>query len=317
MCVVKIWISPYKLAHRAPLNRHEKNQIGDGFLIKLQTKDFAAGYADCRPWGIFGDPDVQSQINFLQRRRLTPLLKRSLFFASIDGVAREEKRSLWDSQIRIRSHYTISSFDEMASMELLSKIWQNGFRTIKLKLGRDLNKEVSQCNRLAEKSWFRWRLDFNGQGGEIFLKQLSPLFLSQVDFVEDPEAYNEERWQRIEQKFSIRLAIDQPELTKEILSKKRMRVIKPARQNMYARAADVITNSLDHPVGQSFAALQAQQSLLRLGKQKVDYGLKSDHLFLTTPYFERLQESSPFFKPDINYGIGFDDLLEREPWTSI
>lgn len=314
---MKFWIAPYVLLSASPLNRQEAKSTAEGFLIKVQSKDFTAGYADCRPWEFLGDPPVEKQIQYLRDKRWTVLLRRSLFFAYIDGLAREEKRSLWDSKIRLQSHYTCVDPHELLSENKWEELHEQGYRTIKLKLGRSLVDEVRLSHRLAEKAWFRWRLDFNGAGGEEFLKKASAAFLSQVDLIEDPEPYDEERWRKLEETYSVRMAYDQPPEQNEKVRVQRTQFIKPARQNFFARMQDVVTNSLDHPLGQSFAALQAQESVRRLGKQKMVYGLKADHLFAPNDYFRRLSSASSVFQPDVNYGVGFHDLLQREKWISL
>lgn len=307
---MKLWIAPYGASKQS-----------DGFLIKFQSDDFRAGYADCRPWPVFQDPTVEQHIELLKNRKLIALLKRSIFFAHIDGVAREEKRSLWPKQVRLRSHYTLLDLAHLSSDDLLQKIREQGFRTLKLKVGRDLAKEIPLCLRLAEKNWFRLRLDFNGIDAEPFLKKMSSLFLSQVDLVEDPGVFNQTQWQRLESKYGIKTALDQAMglNTKSAMEGKARfaKIIKPARESQFARAQDVITNSLDHPVGQAFAALQAQHCVERLGQQTRDYGLQSAHLFEPNSYFAQMSTDTAYFQAIPGTGIGFDDLLEREPWIAI
>ncbi len=314
---MKVWISPYKLFSRAPLNKTESASVGEGFLLKVQNSDFEAGYADCRPWEIFGDGTVEDQIHQLKHRRWTTLLKRSFFFARMDGMARAQQQSLWDADLSIRSHYTVSEIKSLTSPELLEQIRGQGFRTLKIKVGRDIERELSVCHQLAEKAWFRLRLDFNGSGGEEFLKQMGSHLASQIELAEDPAPYEESSWSEMEDTFNIPLAIDQPLMVHTNISHHRTRIIKPARQNNYARQQDVITNSLDHPVGQAFAGLQAQESLVRLNKQTRDYGLQSAHLFKDQTYFHMMNTEDAFFKPIPGTGIGFDDLLKKEQWTQI
>ncbi len=313
---MKIWISPYQVSY-----------ANVGFLIKIQSKEFQNGYADCRPWNIFNDATVDQQIQRLKERKLNSLLKRSIFFAHIDGVAREEKRSLWSPKTRLRSHYTLFDFESLRGEDFLLEVREKGFRTLKLKVGRDLNKEVPVCLTLAEKKLFRLRLDFNGVDAEPFLKKMSSLFLSQVDLIEDPGLYSESRWRNLENTYGVRIALDQAldqapnqpnmEERKDSIGRTFPKIIKPARENNLARTQDVITNSLDHPVGQAFAALQAQESVHRLGRQPRDYGLQSAHLFQRTPYFEQMSTNSAYFLPIPGTGIGFDNLLEEEPWTGL
>jgi O-succinylbenzoate synthase len=314
---MKIWISPYKLFSRAPLNKTESGSVGEGFLLKVQNSDFESGYADCRPWAMFGDGTVVDQIHQLKRRRWTVLLKRSFFFARLDGVAREQQQSLWQSDLSIRSHYTVSEVESLKSPQLLEQIRAQGFRTLKIKVGRNIDRELSVCHALAEKAWFHLRLDFNGSGGEEFFKKMGSQLASQIELAEDPAPYEESAWSAMEEVFSIPLAIDQPLFVHQKTSIRRTRIIKPARQNNYARQQDVITNSLDHPLGQAFAALQAQESLLRLNKQTRDYGLQSAHLFEEHPYFQLMNTEDAFFKPIPGTGIGFDDLLKKEQWIQI
>jgi hypothetical protein len=307
---MKIWIAPYGVSRKP-----------DGFLIKLQSQDFRAGYADCRPWAIFNDATVEQHIQLLQNRKLNGLLKRSVFFAHIDGVAREEKRSLWPKHVRMRSHFTMLDLAQLSSEDSLQIIREQGFRTLKLKVGRDIAKEIPLCLRLAEKNWFRLRLDFNGVDAEPFLQKMSSLFLSQIDLIEDPGVFDETQWQRLESKYGIKAALDQAASVEKKSSSEAKnqfaKIIKPARENQLARAQDVITNSLDHPVGQAFAALQAQHSVDRLGKQTRDYGLQSAHLFEANSYFSEMATNTAYFQAIPGTGIGFDDVLVREPWTEI
>ncbi|MBY0386342.1 hypothetical protein K2X05_14385 [bacterium] len=300
---MKLWIAPYR---------------EEGFLIKLQSKDFSAGYADCRPWALFGDGTVKSQIDKLKNRRLSSLLKRSLFFAHIDGVAREQKKSLWNQNLSLRSHYTVLDINQLKSEDLLERIRAKGFRTLKLKVGFNIEQELSLCHKLAEKNWFRLRLDFNGRStSPHFLQRMGSLFLSQIDFIEDPAMYDEQRWKQLEVSHSVKLAVDQAAEPHQTISRHRIKIIKPARENNLARAQDVITNSLDHPVGQAFAALQAQKSVEKLNRQYKDFGLQSAHLFSASSYFSEMSTQDAFFRAIPGYGIGFDDLLEGESWIPL
>ena len=68
---MKLWIAPYGASKQS-----------DGFLIKFQSDDFRAGYADCRPWPVFQDATVEQHIELLKNRKLNALLKRSIFFCT-------------------------------------------------------------------------------------------------------------------------------------------------------------------------------------------------------------------------------------------
>jgi O-succinylbenzoate synthase len=305
----RLWYSPYKLQPLAALNRKTSSAPREGFLIRIQTEDFEAGYADCHPWKMFGDESPKELLQRLRQGRFTPLLERSLFFAQLDGLAREQQASIFDEKIKIKSHYTWTAPLSSFSSQQIEKIRGQKFSTIKIKAtGKD---------EMSLDLWkkFKWRIDFNGQGGEKFLQSVSPALLKRVDLIEDPEPYNLKKWNRLSKEYSVEIAYDQPPKGSGTYSG--TRVIKPARQGTLARAGDIITNSMDHPVGQGFAFWQAQESVRKLGQPLRECGLKTAHLFKSTDFFDEIYSEGPFFKPSSGTGVGFDDLLARLKWLPL
>lgn len=92
-------------------------------------------------------------------------------------------------------------------------------------------------------------------------------------------------------------------------------VLKPARQNLEtielpSGIKPVIMGYLDHPIGQSFAALVSA----RWRGKKSDAGISYHTCYQANAYSERLKVKNAVLIPDDGIGIGFGDLLEKEKW---
>jgi O-succinylbenzoate synthase len=313
---MKLFYSPYSLKLRGAANSKTNSQL-DGFLIKIQSPDFKAGYADCLPWRAFGDEGRKAQLSRLRAGKLNELLVRSLYYATLDGMARERRVSLFNAGVEVRSHYTCSDISEL-SEDFLIDLSERGFETIKVKVGRKPASEARLLSKLDNSSSFRWRLDFNGQGGEEFLEKGSEKFLACVEFVEDPCAFDPKKWRQLEKKYGIQVAQDSLGNSSTPVNRYTgIRVVKPARTSMRLRRKDVLTNSLDHPVGQSFAFWEAQQYVADWKKQPRDYGIKTTHLLRPNDFSRDIFDESPFFSFSDGYGVGFNKLLEKQKWTAL
>lgn len=315
----KIWIAPYELSALHPLNRFRVSPRR-GFLIKIQNADIEQGYADCHPLKEFGDKPVEEYVLELRSQKISSsLLKRSLTFAQQDGQARTEKRSLF-SKISIKSHYTCT-FVQQLTPSMVKRCLKQGFTTVKLKIGVDPEAEARHLRRLSLEvfSQLRWRFDANSHGGELFLKSLPQNYFEFVDFIEDPCAFSASRWKTFERKYGVSCAYDRPQgATASDEAFAGVRVIKPARETIRSRSRDVITNCMDHPLGQSMAFWTAQQAVSRWTKQKTDYGLQTQHLFKTNSFFSQIKTEGPYFKTsDDGYGVGFTKPLEKLKWQSL
>jgi len=298
------------MALKAPANRRNNGRI-EGFLIRLQTKDFRAGYADCLPWSIFGDESRQKLIARLKEGKLNELLLRSLYYATLDGLAREKRVSLFD-KTEVRSHYTCSDLNELTP-KFLERLEERGFSTIKVKVGGDPVKESRWLSEIP--SVFRLRLDFNGAGGSEFLRRSRSQLLERIEYVEDPAPFSARAWHLLEKKYDIVIACDEPPAKPALYAG--VRVIKPARTSQRLRRRDVLTNSMDHPVGQSFAFWEAQQYVRGWGGQRKDFGLKTAHLLKPNAFTAEIFDESPYFTFSDGYGIGFDKLLEKQKWINL
>ena len=79
----------------------------------------------------------------------------------------------------------------------------------------------------------------------------------------------------------------------------------------------VVTSYLDHPLGQSAAALAAAE-LARAWPGRVEpCGLLSQHVYAPNAFSERISGAGPWFRPPGGTGLGFDDLLEGLAWRPI
>ncbi len=308
---MKIWYSPYKLTPIAALNRFKKNTRA-GFLIKIQTRSIEAGYADCHPLLEFGDPNINT---LLRQYSQSPLLERSIQLARIDGRAREDKKSLFSRQ-KIKSHYTCADIHSL-NAKTIDQIRRRGFTTIKIKVGAAPEREALYLNTTVRNPSLRWRFDANGAGGDRFLSHLDDVHLANTEFIEDPLPFREEQWTALENKYNVQCAFDRPLSAGGNRNYKGIRVIKPAREKTRFRRRDIITNSMDHPVGQSFAFWAAQVAVARWGEQPVDFGLMTSHLFRSNEFFNQIASPDCYFRPSEGYGVGFDHLLKRQKWIAL
>ena len=174
----KIWISPYSLKLTG------KNETREGFLLKLQTKDFEEGFADCFPWQNFGDPSVDQLVEWIQPERSNPLLQRSLHFAKIDGQARAEKKKLLSNQV-IANHYLVTDLSSLSS-ESVDSIVDRGFSSFKIKLGEDSKRETEDFKKVFANYFekLQFRFDFNCRFTSAYRELIS--LCKNIEFVEDP-----------------------------------------------------------------------------------------------------------------------------------
>ena len=194
------------------------------------------------------------------------------------------------------------------------------------------------------------RLDFNHTASASLLSALSaalsPSAKLALDFIEDPFPYDADAWNAIEQSTGFSLALDrgQPQLHAPRIS-----IWKPATEshrrgsalapNHCSRSAfapssqhsergrsfynhesegalattrTIVTSNMDHAIGQMYAAYIAS-----LTCPNETCGLLTHVLFQQDEFFARIQSRGPNLSPTPGTGLGFDDLLEKLPWTSL
>ncbi len=189
------------------------------------------------------------------------------------------------------------------------------FTAVKLKCGPGVEKEARRVIRLAERvPGAALRLDFNGCLDAAryarFLKGLTSDVRERIDFIEDPMQYDAANWRALPDVLS--LAVDRGSDT--ATDGFAYRVLKPAVQETRAFTEPVvITSSMDHPLGQVFAAHEAAtyQGVLH------GAGLLTHWCFEGDVFSERLTVEGGRLRPPSGTGLGFDDLLEGLPWTRL
>ena len=279
-----MWIHRYTLKPKRALGGVARAGVRDGALIRV-----ADGFADIHPWPELGDSPLDEQLATLARGAVTPLTKRSLAFANIDGEARRRGQSLFTSEIPL-SHWP-------------GEDPPGAFDTAKVKGTRLLPDGV------------RLRIDFNMTlTAPEFDRVARDLPRERVDFVEDPCPYDRAAWNRLRESTGLRLALDRGvETDVDVL------VVKPAIQDVDAVLASfsreiVITSYMDHAVGQMMAAWFAMTHRQRVSSR---CGLFTHVLFEPDPFFERIRADGARLLAPGGTGIGFDDLLDALPWKRL
>ncbi|MGK5593840.1 MAG: hypothetical protein ACSNEK_00585 [Parachlamydiaceae bacterium] len=292
--------------HPYQLKVKERESVRKGALIRFSFSNSLIGYADCHPWVQFGDHPLEEQISQLLKGRLTPLTKRALHFAKLDALGRLEGRNLIDPQKTIKSHYLI--LDPMSFHEW-DKLAFYEIAKIKLKGSRADQQFLRELSQRAP--GLKWRLDFNAQlNYQSFYHFINSVDLSFVDFVEDPFPFDEALWSRVEQEYSIDLAVDfEKNKLKSWLPK--VIVIKPAVDDfsyfLSMKSRLIITSYLGHPIEQLCSFYCAQQLA-----HPETMGIFSHHIYETND-FSNLLDQNPTRIPGT--GFGYDSLLEQLEWS--
>ncbi len=280
-----MWIWRYTLQPRRPLSPIAGASPRQGALLRD-----GGGFADIHPWPELGDAPLDEQLRMLARGETTPLTRRSLEMARIDGAARARRASLFDGLTIPASHWPGADPPPQ-------------FDTAKLKGLETIPPRV------------RLRIDFNRSlSPEAFLMIAEGLPAERVDFIEDPCEYDASVWAALRQQTGLRLALDRPSECGGLIppSAVDVLVVKPAIEEVPPDGREiVITSYMDHPVGQFCAAYFAAKS----GASRC--GLFTHVLFEPDEFIERIRADGARLLPPDGTGVGFDDLLERLPWKKL
>lgn len=298
-----------------------------GALLRFEFAKDVVGFADCHPWTEFGDDALELQLRKLSRGEFTALTRRSIYFAKIDSQARAAETNLLVGLEIPRSHFLIDSLAAMSEAKL-SDLWSDGFRELKIKLGRDLSAELVQLHALLAKSKpFNLRLDFNGRPNidslRTFFSQLDPTIFLQLEYIEDPLKASAQEWFELQEELGVTFARDFVAVENSE-AHYFVRVIKPAVQDGFALLAAepasvevVVTSYLDHPLGQAAAAYTAALLNQKCSDRCLSPGLLHHHVYVKNEFSELLNSNGPKFLPVEGTGFGFDHLLERQKWKGL
>jgi o-succinylbenzoate synthase len=280
-----MWISSYTLTPRRPLSPKAGARPRHGALLRSGD-----GFADIHPWPELGDAPLHEQLAKLARGQTTPLTRRSLEIARIDGAARANGVSLFAGLTIPASHWPGADPPP-------------GFDTVKLKGIESIPPAV------------RLRIDFNRSlSPEAFMMIAEGLPAERVDFVEDPCEYDAAVWTALREQTGLRLALDRPSEYGGLPPRSAVDVlvVKPAIEDVPQDSREiVITSYMDHPVGQFGAAYFAA----KFGSARC--GLFTHVLFQANEFIDRIRSDGARLLPPEGTGVGFDDLLERLPWKKL
>ncbi len=316
----RLWIAPYFLTPRARLGARASNGDRYGVLLRVDRGD-SDGFADLHPWPELGDPSLAEELKGLRSGQPLALGQRSLSFARRDADARLANKSLFEGLDVPLSHRLVPDLLTTGAADL--ETWRGeGFTHLKIKIGRNPMDELRVLKALSlPLANFKIRFDFNGIGTVdavvAWIKALQPCVRDAIEFLEDPIVYDGLNWRRLSQELKIALAFDRgatPEAFSDWL------VVKPSQRaaaDFVGSSAKIcVTSSLDHPLGQLAAALDAAE--LATKREVGVCGLVSQSAYETTDFSQALRYAGPkLFGPKSDIGFGFTDLLEKVDWRAL
>ncbi len=321
---MKIWTHHYTLQPGSDPTRAARSPR-HGALLCVEFDDERIGHADLHPWKEFGHAPLTDHMASLGTDQPTPLANLALRHARTDAAARRAGLSLFDELPEVRSHALFTDWID-APRNAFEQCVAEGYTAVKLKIGRDPQREAEALNALADLP-LRWRLDANAfftTGGEsinTFLETLDPNIRQNIEFLEDPMPYDPFAWSTLSEREKIPLALDwELPATPPPWPGAQVLVIKPAAQDAFPLALAaahagmeiVVTHSMDHPLGQSVALWTAMRLRQRHGDIVLDGGLQVGGLYAPDEFCAQI--CGPQTVPPAGTGFGFDKLLEQLPW---
>lgn len=328
--MIKLSYSPYTLKPIGSLNAVSLDTHREGVLFKIEWSDGLTGYADLQPWPELGDPTLEEQLAGLRAGKISVQMEQTIWLARRDAEARSKKRNLFDLGTPLKNNYLLTHAEDIKP-GLLDEVRSEGFDTIKVKIGRDLQEEAEALVHIAA-AGFKMRLDFNALANwqifERFIKNLDPKVRAQIEYVEDPFPYDATAW--MEAKELVKLAIDNQynKVRWDQLDTKApfdVVVIKPAKmdvdiaighcQDWKLKAS--VTSYMDHAVGVAHAMTVAMELKKKYGDMILESGCLTHRNYKMDIFSAELDTKGPFLRRVRGTGVGFDELLEAMPWYHI
>lgn len=324
--MIKLFHSPYSLRPLSSLNATTPQKERKGTLLKVRWDDGLLGYADLHPWPELGDEPLEFHIKELEEGRITALVEQSMWLAHRDATLRSKKKNFFEDGKPLKNNFTITQVHKVGP-GLVGEIKNEGFSTVKVKVGREFHEEVGFLEHLAAENLFI-RLDFNAQGNwqtfEKYISNLSPEVKAFIEYVEDPFPFDERAWK--DARTLVPIALDN-EYNKvpwhRIINPPfDVMVVKPARVDVnkavaFCRKWDLkmtITSSMDHPVGVAHALSVAMELKKAHGPMILDAGCMTHHLYQKDLFVNELPTEGPYFTKGRGMGVGFDKILQVLPW---
>lgn len=316
--------------HPKPLLGKPKPKFREGALIRVEwPNQNVIGYGDCHPWPELGDAPLQMQLEKLTRSSMTPLMEQTVWLAKRDGLARAQRNNLVQQNPKIRNHVLITHPLRVTDAEFAS--WRaQGFSHLKIKMGKDLKKELDWLNNIGRVHAFRLRIDFNAKltwdDFEFFSLGIDPTVRTKIEYVEDPFPFVNSEWEKA--RALLPLAID--------LEAKNVNwdngkapfsyiILKPAVQDVQTvvdrairlRKPLIVTSYMDHPVGQLHALAVAGDLRRQYPNLLLDCGLMSNGEYEDNSFTPHFKIQGPYIAGVDGYGVGYDNLLGSLPWLKL
>lgn len=325
---MKIYYSPYTLQALSELSPVSSNRKREGALLKVRWIDGLIGYADLHPWPELGDPTVKEHLARLQEGKITTQVEQSIWLAHRDAVCRDNKKNLLEGGRPLANNFIVSDVAEVPG-GLLQKLVREKFTHVKVKVGRSLQRETDFLHQAASVG-LKIRLDFNGRSNwQFFEKFISRIenFKSAVEYVEDPVPFNPEIWADARKLVKVALDNETARVNWEKLQEPvfDILVVKPAKTDVQKamklcqkwNLQAVITSYMDHPIGSLHALAVAQELKAEYGDMILEAGCLTHSLYHPDIFAKQIQSQGPFIKKVAGHGIGFDQILEEQPWRLI
>lgn len=321
----------YELTPHTQFGAMAGSSLREGALLRITWPDGKTGYADLFPWTELGDADLDTQLTAISKSRLSYLVEQSIWMARQDALLRAEGKNAFQGVARVKNHFLINDLSRIEDATI-EEARRNGFTTLKIKIGIDIEAEAKRLDRLMRQFPMLVRLDFNSKASvysvEKFLSFLLAANLARIEFIEDPCPYHPEDWDKLNR--MVPLAFD-TELEKLDLKKlkgplpAKVLVIKPARQDVkqmidFANRMMlkmVITSSLDHPVGVAHATKIANETKKLFPNILLDCGCLSIRSYRANDFSTSMIVQGPYLMDIPGTGIGFDHLLGKIQWTPL
>jgi O-succinylbenzoate synthase len=325
---MKVWFSPYTLVPRSRLGSKTNAKKRHGALLRLDINSSASGFADLFPWPELGDETLEQQLIGIKSGTPSRLARRSLAMAEQDAIARSGATSLFNGHQVPPSHHLITN---LLDNDLLVEAIRSQSTRIKAKLGADLERELVTLDNLIRHTSpnIKIRLDFNESISPYELRSIANRqlihYADRIDFIEDPCVYDPDTWQWLNHSVGIPIALDRQADQHKHLRGFSVLVIKPAIQTPHTLVETsiqqglriVFTSYLDHPVGQLHAAWQAAGARAEFGEAVDIAGLLSQVAYDSNPWSEAVFSPTGQLTSTSAPGIGFVELLEKEPWRRL
>ncbi len=317
-----IAVSRYTLEASAPLNARSQKLEREGALLKVHFEDGLVGYADCHPWTELGDLPLTKQCLLLSCHQMTPLTRCSLYLARVDAEARSKQISLVQDHAVPLSHFLVTNFLNFSQKDV-EEILKQGFTCIKIKLGKQLNEEITHLIKLFSSSSLKLRFDFNESLSEKtfenFLMSIEVL-REKIDFIEDPFPFDPINWEKIQVHDQISLACDRQAIKAlKMPQAANVLILKPAIQpiELFSNLSNqitIVTSYLAHPLDQITAAYFSTK--IDPTRQNI-HGLNAHHVYQKNRFSQLLATQGPHFLSPKGTGWGYDHLLQELVWQPL